>query len=565
MSLFEMAGVLATYPLLLVASGQSIDTGALGEINRFLGAGSRQQLIIYLALIVVSAFLLKSLLTIAFRWWQLGFIQQLELNARTNLLGYYLDSPYILHKGRELPKIHTNLVTAVNQAFSQTVLGLLSLATSALTVVLMVLVIFFVSPIIALASLILFVGVGYLVPAILKKRFTDLSLQLNEADRVSWFASMPALQAFREMRLFGVADEFKKRYAKGALIRANANKRISIYNELPKHIIEITFVIGIALLATLLFTTQDQATAVATMGVFTIAAVRVMPAVTAGMASLNQVRAGSAGVSLLNQEIQVFQASEHFSKIPSSGHVFEGDIELKNLTFSYSPAEKPVLNNINLTIPAEKTVAFVGASGSGKSTIIDLVLGMMRADQGEVLCGGTPIFDDIRSWQTSLGVVPQSVYVLPGDLRRNVAFGLPDEEIDDERVLEALHHAELTELVETLPHGIREDLGQDGGRLSGGQRQRLGIARALYRKPSLLVLDEATSALDNKTEYKITQTIEELSGTMTILIVAHRLSTIKKADVICYMQGGEIVGQGNFSELTSMIPEFKELVELGKL
>ena len=224
-----------------------------------------------------------------------------------------------------------------------------------------------------------------------------------------------------------------------------------------------------------------------------------------------------------------------------------------------------ILENVSLKIPARKTVAFVGSSGSGKSTLVDIILGMLDPTEGQVVCGGRRIDSDIKSWHHQLGVVPQSVYVLPGNLKENVAFGLNHDQIDEERVLTALKYAELTELVESLPQGINEDLGQEGGRLSGGQRQRLGIARALYRNPSLLVLDEATSALDNKTEHRITQTIEHLAGEMTIIMVAHRLSTIKKADIIFFMKNGKVVSQGSFEELASINHEFRELVELGKL
>ena len=564
-SLLEIFGVVATYPLLLVVSGQSLETGILGIITSIVGTSDRQQLIIVLAVIIVLAFVCKALFTIGFRWWQVGFISKMERSARVNLLRLYLDSSYQDHKKRELSKIHTNLVTAISQSYGQTIFSLLSFITSVLTVILMFIVIIVISPEVALFAILVFAGVGYLIPLTLRNRLAKISKEFTQADYLLWFSSMPALSAFREMRLFGVADNFVSQYDESSKMRARAGREQSVINDLPKNIIEIIFVLSIAALATYMFATKSQAEAVATMGAFSVAAVRIMPALNSAISSLNGVRAGSAGVTIIDREISYFRKHHRYSQIPSEGIKFDGDILVDNVSFRYSPTDRMILENVSLKIPARKTVAFVGSSGSGKSTLVDIILGMLDPTEGQVVCGGRRIDSDIKSWHHQLGVVPQSVYVLPGNLKENVAFGLNHDQIDEERVLTALKYAELTELVESLPQGINEDLGQEGGRLSGGQRQRLGIARALYRNPSLLVLDEATSALDNKTEHRITQTIEHLAGEMTIIMVAHRLSTIKKADIIFFMKNGKVVSQGSFEELASINHEFRELVELGKL
>lgn len=564
-SLLEIIGVLATYPLLLIVSGQALDTGILAMIVRILGTQDRQQLVIYVALSVVGAFILKALVTLGFRWWQVGFINEMEMSARVTLLSSYLDAPYKHHKKREISKIHATLASAVGQGYSQTIFGGLSLLTSLLTIIMMVIITFIISPVVAIFAFLIFAGIGYLLPMLLRRRLGNLSHQFLESDRISWVSSMPALEAFREMRLFSVADRFVDKYAEGASMRARASKQQSVIEALPKNIMEIVFVLSISGLAVFLFSQKDQTEAFATMGVFTVAAVRVMPAVNSAIASLNSMRVGVSGVMSLNREISYFKQMERYSELVSPGINFEGDIQIQEVSFGYSADEGHVLDNISLVIPNRQTVAFVGSSGSGKSTLIDIILGMLSPTSGSITCGGISIHDDLKAWQSQMGVVPQHVYVLPGSLKLNVAFGLDEDEIDEQRVHQALQHAELGDLLSSLPKGINEDLGQDGSRLSGGQRQRLGIARALYRNPKLLVLDEATSALDNKTEHKITQTIERLSGELTIVMVAHRLSTIKKADIIFYMKDGKVVNQGNFDELTLANPEFKELVELGKI
>ncbi|MFW0180360.1 ABC transporter ATP-binding protein [Rothia sp. P5766] len=564
-SLLEILGVLGTYPLLLLASGQSLDNPILEKFSSFAGTNDRQLLIIYTAVGVIGAFIAKALFTISFRWWQIGFINSMEKSARVSLLRYYLDAPYQDHKRRDLSQIHTRLATSVSQAYSQAILGTTSLLTSLLTIAMMVVVTFIISPQVALIAFTIFAGFGYLIPFLLRRRLTQISKNLIEADYVSWYASMPALEAFREMRLFDVSQRFVRRYESGADMRAQANRQQGVIGELPKNIMEIVFIMSIAGLATFMFATRDQAEAVAIMGVFSVAAVRVLPAINSAIASLNIVRVGTHGVDVLNKEVSYFKKMQRYSEFPMSGDSFSGDIQIDNVTFKYEENGPAVLDKVSIQIPEFKTVAFVGSSGSGKSTLVDIVLGMLVPSQGSLLCGGKPVMEDLKGWQSQLAVVPQSVYVLPGSLKVNVAFGLDPDEINDAQVIRALELAQLGDLVDSLPNGIEEDLGQDGSRLSGGQRQRLGIARALYRNPSLLVLDEATSALDNKTEHKITKTIESLAGEMTIIMVAHRLSTIKKADIIYYMKDGRVVNQGSFSELTKTNSEFKELVELGKL
>ena len=241
----------------------------------------------------------------------------------------------------------------------------------------------------------------------------------------------------------------------------------------------------------------------------------------------------------------------------------QGDVTVRGLTFAY--ADQPdtlVLRGVDLDIRAGRTVAVVGSSGAGKSTFIDILLGLHRPLDGEVTAGGTSIFANLPAWQRALAVVPQDVMLLDETLRANIAF---DEEVDDERLSEAVARAQLNDLVRGLPEGLDTEVGERGVRLSGGQRQRIGIARALYRRPAMLVLDEATSALDNETERRLTDTIESLRGTMTMVIVAHRLSTVRHCDQLIFMSQGRVATVGTFDEVAAANAEFAHLVALGQL
>ncbi|WP_448712967.1 ATP-binding cassette domain-containing protein [Microbacterium profundi] len=235
------------------------------------------------------------------------------------------------------------------------------------------------------------------------------------------------------------------------------------------------------------------------------------------------------------------------------------------MSFRFPDADELVLDNVSLTIPHHQTTAFVGSSGAGKSTLLDLTLGLLDPTSGEVLCGGRSIGEDLAAWHATLGVVPQDVYLIDHTLAENIAFGAQTDMIDYERVREVVRLAMLEELVAQLPDGLGTLVGDRGVRISGGQRQRVGLARALYRNPRVLILDEATSALDNATEYEIAQTLNGLQGTMTIVIVAHRLSTVRSVDRLHYLRKGRVAASGTFEEVRAADAEFARLVELGSL
>nr|WP_255443777.1 ATP-binding cassette domain-containing protein [Tessaracoccus sp. MC1679] len=241
------------------------------------------------------------------------------------------------------------------------------------------------------------------------------------------------------------------------------------------------------------------------------------------------------------------------------------DIVFDDVTFTFPDASEPVLDRVSGVIPKGHTVALVGASGAGKTTFVDLLLALFTPDHGSMTVDGVSIHDHPTAWWAQLGMVAQSVFAMPKSIRENVAFGFPEDQVDDDRVRRALHLAQLDDFLASMPDGIDSLLGQQGLRLSGGQQQRIGIARALYRQPQVLILDEATSALDNETESRITQTLKDLHGKVTIVVVAHRLSTVKHADQILFFSEGRIAARGTMEELVQINEEFANLVRLGQL
>ena len=345
--------------------------------------------------------------------------------------------------------------------------------------------------------------------------------------------------------------------------------------ELPKYTLEIIFILGIAALLAIMSMTQGADSAPYLL-LFAGACIRILPNYTRIVASLGNIRAGEKPSDELVREIGMLDEQgkkldlPHAPDADTQAEYVNREIEpiaitVENLSFTYPDGNQPVLKNINLQIPMGTSIAFVGGSGSGKTTLVDLILGLFSTEQGRVLCNGVPIEQDLPAWFQRIGYVPQDVFIADSTVLEAVAFGLEPHEIDEARVRECLAVAELTEVVDSLENGLMTMIGHNAVRLSGGQRQRLGIARALYRNPSVLIMDEATSALDNETEHKITQAIERISRDITVIIVAHRLSTVRNVDQLIYLSQGEIAAQGTFTQVQQQNEEFANLVRLGQL
>lgn len=299
------------------------------------------------------------------------------------------------------------------------------------------------------------------------------------------------------------------------------------------------------------------------LGVFVAASSRIVPSIMRLMAALGNIRFAHQAMTLLIRERRGMRqdlADDHTP--PSTLVIPKGEIVLRGVSFNYPGTQVQVLDDVHLSIRAGESVALVGGSGAGKSTAVDIVLGLLRPSAGEVLVGGVNIRDNLAAWQKQLAVVPQDVHLLDATLAQNIAFDLP---LDLDRIAEVIARAQLQDLVQASEKGVMAEVGDRGKRLSGGQRQRIGIARALYRQPKVLVLDEATSALDNETENRVGETIRALHGSLTQIIVAHRLTTVQHCDQVVLMNGGRVAGSGTFSQLASSNEQFANLVRLGTL
>lgn len=573
-SLFEMLGVALVLPLVNLAMGAPRE-GFILKVSNFFGNPDTPTLIIIFGLTLVAAFVLKGVFSLVVRRWSLSFLATQQSAVSVALLNRYTREPYLDHRKRGAAPIYNAVNDVTAQAYGAYVGGVLGFVGELLSILMLMVMLLVIMPVPALLAMVYFGLTSFVLQSVLKRKNREQGVIVLNATRGAWSAMIESVDSFREIRLYDATDRYMYRYQEKRLDAVSASMRSAFLSEFPKYTLEIIFILGIAGLLAFMSATQG-ADSTGYLLLFAGACIRILPNYTRMVASLGNIRAGEHASDELVKEIEQLTPEARMFNLASKPVVPEGheyinktiepiDIQIDNLSFQYPDGDKPVLNNITLDIPMGSSIAFVGGSGSGKTTLIDLILGLFAPTNGQVLKNGESIQKDLRSWHQRIGYVPQDVFIADCTVTEAVAFGLEPHEIDVERVKYCLEVAALTEVVESLENGLDTKLGYNATRLSGGQKQRMGIARALYRNPSVLILDEATSALDNETEHKITKTIERISKDITVIIVAHRLSTVRNVDQLVYLSNGRIANQGTFAEVQRANAEFANLVKLGQL
>jgi ABC-type multidrug transport system fused ATPase/permease subunit len=563
-SLLDLVGVLALLPLMQLIAGVPIDEGALGRVADVLGTEDEGTIVTVLAAFIVVAFTVKGISSILFRNWQLRFMAEQEVATSTRILRGYLVGPYAWHLVKNTGDKLWTVEYAVMIGFTGGLGAALALATEVFTITFIFLGLAITAPLASLMALAYFGVAGLVLQRLIRPRVLDASKRSQEAALITSNTSLQALGAAKEIKLRRAEEQFVVRYRGARHHGAHARATASLLNEVPKYLLEIAFVVGIALLAFVVTRTSGAQTGLVTLGLFVAAGSRILPSTVRLLAALGALRFSRMPLETLIDEDRRQQDAERAQELRQrTDAVPSGDIHVNGVTFAYESApDELVLRGVDARIRRGEFVAVVGSSGAGKSTLVDLLLGLHEPRGGEITAGGVPVHDNLRAWQSRLAVVPQEVYLLDDTLRANIAF---DAEVDEQRLAEVVERAQLSDLVADLPDGLDTAVGERGARLSGGQRQRIGIARALYRDPEVLVLDEATSALDNETERRLTETVEGLRGSVTMIIVAHRLSTVRHCDQLIFMSRGHVAAAGTFDEVQAADAEFAHLVALGSL
>jgi len=423
-----------------------------------------------------------------------------------------------------------------------------------------------VDPVTAIGTLIIFSIIGFFLYKFMHVRAKDLGRLSSIYAIESSEKIMEVLSSYRETVVRNRRDFYAREIGSLRLRSANVTAETNFLPFVSKYVIESAVILGALLIGVVQLILQDSAHAIATLGIFLAAGTRIAPAVLRVQQGSTIIRTGFGQAEPTLQLISSLQDTElqaSSSDVFDSVHLgFSSRVSISNISLTYPNKKNKAVDNLTLDIPEGTLTAFVGPSGAGKTTVIDILLGILQPDEGQVLISGMDPLSAFANWPGAVSYVPQDVVITSGTIRQNVSLGFPISEASDELIYEALAVANLDEFVKGLPDKLETHVGERGAKLSGGQRQRLGIARAMFTKPKLLVLDEATSSLDVETEENISKSINALKGNTTVILIAHRLSTVRKADLVVYLEEGKAISSGNFDEVRKSISNFDNQAKL---
>ena len=505
---------------------------------------SQTRVLMAVVLVLVLTYAFKALYLAMLAWRQSRFVFAMQLSISRRLFEGYLRQPYTFHLQRNSAQLIRNVVNETSQFSHVVTIPALILISEGLVLLAICGLLLAIEPVGAVVVTLTIGLAGLLFYRLTSSRLLrwGQSRQHHEGLRIQHLQQ--GLGGVKDVKLLGREALFLSRFVTHDTAVARVAERYLTLQQLPRLWLELLGVAGLAaLILVMLYRGRDVSTLAPVLGVFAAAAFRLMPSVTKVLTAIQNLRYAQPVIDTLNGELSMLH--ETADSQPGAKLSLHRSLRMENITYRYPDAQRAALERVSLEIRPGSSVGFVGGSGAGKSTLIDVLLGLLTPGEGRVLVDDVDIHDNLRGWQNQIGYVPQNIYLTDDTLRGNVAFGVAPEQIDDAAVRRALRAAQLEEFVQQLSDGLETMVGERGVRLSGGQRQRIGIARALYHDPSILVLDEATSSLDTVTERGVMEAVSALRGAKTVLIVAHRLSTVESCDMVVRLSHGSVTQIGD--------------------
>lgn len=502
----------------------------------------------------------RTILSIFFTRRILFFLSRRGAKISADLISRLLSQPLLVVQSRTTQET----VYAVSAGVERIVLQVLAtsvvwIADLALLVV-MVAGLLIVDPVTAIATFVLFLVVAFFLYRFMHVRAGNLGIESSKLNIKSNEKTVEVFSSYRESVVRNRRDYYAREIGQLRYSLADSSAEIGFLPYVSKYVIETTVIVGALLIGAIQFILQDASHAIATLSIFLAAGTRIAPAVLRlqqGSIYINNGLGLSATTFELIESLGDAKMIENVDDTVNIKHEgFDPSIQIDCVSLTYPGKPTPAISEVSLIVPPGSSVAFVGPSGAGKTTIIDVLLGVLNPDNGSVSISGLAPLLAVAKWPGAVSYVPQDVVIAAGSIRENVALGYPIGEASDELVMGALKVAHLDEFVSSLPEGIETQVGERGAKISGGQRQRLGIARAMFTRPHLLVLDEATSSLDGEIEVSISEAIHSLRGSTTVVLIAHRLSTVRNVDMVVYLSKGKVLAKGTFDEVRSMVPDF---------
>ena len=546
-SFLELLVVAAFMPFISVLMDTNIiyENKILLYFYRITNFGNIEYFLAFLALLICCVYILKNIYLSFMQNMILNFAYNMRMNLATNLLATYIAEPYTFHLTKNIADMQRCLQIDANQ-FMLLMNATLQLIAEIMVCIALGIYLFDTSHSITIAIAVLLIGCLGLFYLISKKISQKLGRQNQRYNSklIQWVNQ--ALGGIKEVKVLERESFFINSYKENYKKLIKGAKNNEMLATIPKYIVETVCICGmlLAVVGKMFFGRREIVDFIPQLSVFAVAAFRLLPSVGKINSYINGIMYGLPSLDLIYHDLKEVENNNRIIKkdVKKTDKFFiKEKICLVNVRYRYPNTDIDVLKKINLEIGKGKTVALIGSSGAGKTTLADIILGLLQPTEGRIMVDECDIFDNISLWHKSIGYIPQNIYLSDDTIRNNIAFGVEENEINDSAVEGALRKAQLYDFVQNLAEGINTFVGDRGVRLSGGQRQRIGIARALYHEPDILILDEATSALDNETEQAVMGAIEKLQGVKTMIIIAHRLTTIKKADEIYEVVNGELV------------------------
>jgi ABC-type multidrug transport system fused ATPase/permease subunit len=595
LALLEGLALLAIAPLMAILTAPNMVSNSrlVTRLSGWLGHPTPGHLALWLGIAAIVLYVVKDVGAILVARWAIGFFLVQEAITVRRLMHLYLRGPYREHLRENSAELFRTLNSSVRGIFGAGLISGFNAAADMFSVFFVGLILLAANPVVALTAAAYFGTVAFGYQKVVRGILGQSSRALHIAQAKDFQAVRQSLSAIKEIKVRGAEDYYRDEVYKGKLKLVVAYRTMALLNITPRYVLELAMVGATATIAAVTYTTMPVATATSTLGLFLAGGFRIVAPLNKVIFGIGQAHAALPAIDQVQRDIALFsqptgnkapkgvgaewfdqsaplakvqpavvneaQSGSHGLR-PSDGPM----IAVRDVRFSYDPG-KPVLKGVSFEIQTGEAVGLVGGSGAGKSTMLDILLGLLEPEAGEVLINGRDMASVIDAWRASIGFVPQFISLFDDTVQANVALGVPVDEVDTDDLWRALRLAQLDDVVRGLPEGAETLVGEAGVRLSGGQRQRLGVARALYHRPSILMFDEATSALDNETESRLIEVFENLRGEVTTLTIAHRLSTIRRCDRILYLEDGEMRAEGTFAELNATIPAFAHLVELSDL
>ncbi|WP_241824186.1 ABC transporter ATP-binding protein [Salinivibrio kushneri] len=563
MAFAELTGVVAIGPFMALVGdiSQLQGEGRFAQLYQYSGLASTSDFMFWLGVVVLIVLAVAAMVSMYTTWRLSLYAQQVGAELSTRLYRYYMSQSWLFHAGESSDQLTNKVLQESGRITNSIIEPTMQLVAKSVLAIVMATAIFIYNPLVALAGLGIFACAYIVLYRTVRKKLSQNGINITNANRQRFTLMNEGFGGIKDTLLLGRQTDFNQRYQSASERFGYAQGRNRGLSQVPRYAMELVAFGSVIFLVLYLVKTHDGnlGQILPILSVYALAGFKLLPAFQQIYTRVAQIRGNLSAFDNLEDDLI---ASQYVAETSPTRDKLkpEHQVRLDNVTFQYPSKEEPALRSLSLDLPVNQVVGLVGASGSGKSTAIDILLGLIKPSQGSLQVDGKPITaDNVRTWQNNIGFVPQSIFLSDATIRENIAFGLPVDEIDEQKVLKAAKMAHLEELLEQLPNGLDTRVGERGVQLSGGQRQRIGIARALYDDADVLVLDEATSALDGITEKLVMEAIHDFAGNKTIIMIAHRLSTVQQCDCIYMLEQGKVVDHGTYTELYEKNAIFKNM------